>query len=179
ADALELNIYDVPADPDLSGRDVEDRVIDLVGTVRAAVSIPLAVKTGPYFSSLLQMFQRLKGAGADALVLFNRFMQPDIDLDALSILPKVELSTSAELRLALRWIAIVRGRMSIDLAATSGVHRAEDALKLLLVGADVTMMTSALLKHGAGHVRQVEAGIRAWMEANEYASVDQLRGSLS
>jgi dihydroorotate dehydrogenase (fumarate) len=179
ADALELNVYFVASDPDESGEQVEQRYLDLVAAVRASVTIPLAVKVGPYFSSMANMARRLDGAGADGLVLFNRFLQPDIDLGTLHVDPTLRLSTSDELRLPLRWIAILHGRISCSLAATSGVWTAEDAVKLLLAGADVTMMASALFRHGPEHLRTVLEGVRTWLEEHEYASVDQLRGSVS
>ena len=179
ADALELNVYFVASDPDESGEQVERRYLDLVGAVRASVTIPLAVKVGPYFSSMANMARRLQAAGADGLVLFNRFFQPDIDLETLGVDPTLHLSTSDELRLPLRWIAILHGHVSCSLAATTGVWTAEDAIKLLLAGADVTMMASALFRHGPEHVRTVLDGVRTWLEDHEYASLDQLRGSVS
>ena len=179
ADALELNVYLLAADPDATAAEVEQRYLDLVAAVREAVSIPLAVKVGPYFSSLANMARRLVAAGADGLVLFNRFNQPDIDLDVLDVLPTVELSRPWEARLPLRWIAILRGRVQASLAATGGVHSAAEVLKLLLVGADVTMMASALIRHGPAHLGTVLAETRTWLEENEYESVEQLKGSLS
>ncbi len=179
ADALELNVYFVASDPDESGEQVERRYLDLVAAVRASVTIPLAVKVGPYFSAMANMARRLEGAGADGLVLFNRFFQPDIDLDTLRVDPTLHLSTSDELRLPLRWIAILHGRVSCSLAATTGVWTPEDAVKLLLAGADVTMMASALFRHGPEHLRTVLEGVRTWLEEHEYESVEQLRGSLS
>ena len=179
ADALELNIYFVAADPDMSADDVERRYVDLVGTVRESVSIPLAVKVGPYFSSMGHMARRLVAAGADGLVLFNRFVQPDIDLDTLRVDPSLHLSTPFELRLPLRWIAILRGRVDCSIAATSGVHTAEDALKLLLAGADVTMMASALFQNGPEHLSHVLEGLTKWLEEHEYESVEQMKGSVS
>ena len=179
ADALELNVYFVASDPDESGEQVERRYLDLVAAVRASVTIPLAVKVGPYFSAMANMARRLEGAGADGLVLFNRFFQPDIDLDTLRVDPTLHLSTSDELRLPLRWIAILHGRVSCSLAATTGVWTPEDAVKLLLAGADVTMMASALFRHGPEHLRTVLEGVRTWLEEHEYASVEQLRGSMS
>ncbi len=179
ADALELNIYFVAANPDLTGEDVEQAYLDLVAAVRAAVRIPLAVKIGPFFSSLANLARRLAHAGADGLVLFNRFLQPDIDLETLSVDPSLHLSTRDELRLPLRWIAILRDRVPVSLAATSGVHTAEDVVKLLLVGADVVMMASALFKHGPEHLGAVLEGVRRWLEDHEYESVEQMKGSMS
>jgi dihydroorotate dehydrogenase (fumarate) len=179
ADALELNVYFVAIDPHQSAADVEARYLDLVEAVRESISIPLAVKIGPYFSSLPNMAWRLMGSGADGLVLFNRFLQPDIDLETMAVTPNLVLSTSEELRLPLRWIAILRGFTDLSLAATTGVHAAEDVLKLLLAGADVTMIASALLKHGPGHLTTLLEGVRSWLEEKEYTSVEQMKGSLS
>ena len=148
ADALELNVYYVATDPDQTAADVEARYIDLVQVVRASIAIPLAVKIGPFFSCLPNMAERLLATGADGLVLFNRFLQPDISLETLTVTPRLVLSTSDELRLPLRWIAILRGMTSKSLASTTGVHTAEDVLKMLLAGADVTMLASALIRHG-------------------------------
>jgi len=179
ADALELNVYYVAADPSQTSADVEQRYLDLVAEVRSTVTIPLAVKVGPFFSSMANMAIRLVEAGADGLVLFNRFLQPDIDLETLEVDPTLHLSTSEELRLPLRWIAILHGRVDASLASTTGVHTAEDAVKMILAGADVTMMASALFRNGPEHVGAVLDGVRDWLEEREYASVDQARGSLS
>lgn len=179
ADALELNIYMVAADVDTTGREIEERYLELVEATRAAVSIPLAVKIGPWFSAPANMARRLCDAGADGLVLFNRFYQPDIDLDELAVTPTLELSTPAAMRLVLNWIALLRGRIDGSLAATSGVHDAEGVVKLLLAGADVTMMASALLRHGPTHARTVLEAVDAWFDEREYESVAQARGSLS
>jgi dihydroorotate dehydrogenase (fumarate) len=179
ADALELNVYLVAADPDESGEQVERRYLDLVAAVRQSVSIPLAVKVGPFFSSTANMCRLIAQTGADGLVLFNRFLQPDIDLETLSVDPTLHLSTSDELRLPLRWIAILFGRVPCSLAATTGVHTAEDAVKLILAGADVTMMASALFREGPEHLGVVLDGVRTWLEEHEYASVAQARGSVS
>jgi dihydroorotate dehydrogenase (fumarate) len=179
ADALELNVYAVPASAELTGFEVEEGCLDVVRAVRAAVSIPVAVKLSPYFSSFANVAVRLERAGADALVLFNRFYQPDVDLDALEVVPNLLLSTPQALRLPLRWIAILRGQVRCCLAATSGVHWAHDVLKVLLVGADVAMLCSTLMRHGLDTVRKIEAGMWEWMERHEYESVDQLRGGLS
>lgn len=178
ADAVELNEYVVAADPTINGVEVEERYLDLVREIDATISIPFAVKIGPFFSSFANMAQQLVGAGADGLVLFNRFFQPDIDLDTLSVEPHLVLSDSEELRLPLRWIALLRRNIDASLAATSGVHTPDDVLKALLAGADVTMMASALLKRGPGHIRFVEVEIVRWMEAHEYPSVRLLQGSM-
>jgi dihydroorotate dehydrogenase (fumarate) len=179
ADALELNVYAVETDPDVSASAVEARTVALVREVRAAVSIPLAVKVGPFYSAFAHMATQLELAGADGLVLFNRFLQPDIDLETLRIRPWLELSTPAELRLPLRWIAILRDRVGLGLAGTSGVHDWAGALKLLLAGADVAMVASAALARGPRVVSEIIDGLRAWMLEREYESVDQLRGSMS
>ncbi len=179
ADALELNVYFIAADPDESGASVEHRYIDLVESVRSEITIPLAVKIGPFFSSVGHMARRIVDAGADGLVLFNRFMQPDIDLETLHVDPTLTLSSSDELRLPLRWIAILRGRIEASIAATTGVHTSADALKMLLAGADVVMMASALLHDGPQHVAVILREIEVWMDEREYTSVSQLRGSMS
>jgi dihydroorotate dehydrogenase (fumarate) len=179
ADALELNIYLVATDPDVPGEEVERRYLDVVAAVRESVRIPLAVKVGPFFSSMANMARRLAGGGAEGLVLFNRFLQPDIDLETLRVDPSIRLSTSEELRLPLRWIAILRGRVPVSLAATTGVHTAADALKLLLAGADVVMVASALLRHGPEHLSGILEGVLGWLEEREYESVEQMKGSMS
>ena len=179
ADALELNIYYVSSRPGLSGNDVEWHYLDVVRAVRQATRLPLAVKLSPYFSSLANLAGQLAEAGADGLVLFNRFYQPDLDLETLEVAPSLELSTSTELRLPLRWIAILHRRFGISLAASTGVHTAEDVVKVLLAGADVAMMTSALLRHGPDHLRRVEVGLRDWMDRHGYERIDQLRGRAS
>jgi dihydroorotate dehydrogenase (fumarate) len=179
ADALELNVYYVAADPDTTSADVEARYLELVASVRQAVTIPLAVKVGPYFSAMANMARRLVEAGADGLVIFNRFLQPDIDLESLSVVPALHLSTPEEVRLPLRWIAILRDKVQASLAATSGVHTAEDAVKLILAGADAVMMTSALLRHGPEYLSLILDGIDTWLETNDYESVEQAKGSVS
>ena len=179
ASALELNVYFIAADADETGEQVERRYLDLVAAVRSAVGIPLAVKVGPYFSSMANMARRLVEAGADGLVLFNRFYQPDIDLEDLKVRPNVELSTSAELRLPLRWIAILKGRVDASLAATTGVHTAADVLKLVMAGADVAMSAAALLKQGPTWLTKVRAEMASWMEEHDYDSIEQMKGSLS
>jgi dihydroorotate dehydrogenase (fumarate) len=179
ADALELNIYYIPADPTLTGAEVEQTYLNILTTVKSLVTIPVAVKLSPFFSNLANMARRLDESGADSLVLFNRFYQPDIDLDNLTVRPNVILSTPQALRLPLRWIAILYGRVRADLAATSGVHTAQDVIKMLMAGASVTMLCSVLLRHGVGHIRSIEQGLRQWMEEHEYESVAQMRGSMS
>ena len=179
ADALELNLYSIPTDPDLPGAEVEARYLSVVQAVRQAISIPLAVKLSPFFSNLAHAAKHLDSAGVNALVLFNRFYQPDFDLEALEVYPHVLLSTPQDLRLPLRWIAILYGRINADLAATSGVHEAEDVLKMLMAGANVTMLASALLKNGIEHLQKVETDLVRWMGEHEYESIRQMRGSMS
>ncbi|MFO7322330.1 MAG: dihydroorotate dehydrogenase-like protein [Chloroflexota bacterium] len=179
ADALELNIYYIPTDPNLTSEQVEQTYIDILKAVKESVRIPVAVKLSPFFSSFANMARRLEEAGADGLVLFNRFYQPDIDLEALEVKTNVLLSTPQALRLPLTWIGLLYGRIHVSLAATSGVHTAEDALKLLMVGADVTMMASVLLQRGIEHLREIETDMRRWLEEHEYESVAQLKGSMS
>lgn len=179
ADALELNLYRVAADPGRTAADMEAADLDLIAAVRGSVSIPLAIKLSPFYSAFAGFAGRAVEQGADGLVLFNRFYQPDLDLDTFDVVTRVDLSRPSDLRLPMRWIAILRPQLpaSVSLAATSGVHSGTDVLKALMVGADVAMMTSALLLHGPGHVRAVEEELRAWMEDREYESVAQLRGS--
>ncbi|HEX9977800.1 MAG TPA: dihydroorotate dehydrogenase-like protein, partial [Acidimicrobiia bacterium] len=179
ASALELNVYFLAADMDETSEAVERRYLDIVSSVRSTVSIPLAVKVGPFFSSMANMARRLVAAGAEGLVLFNRFYQPDIDLERLEVVPNVVLSSSMELRLPLRWIAILHGRVEASLAATTGVHDHLDVVKLLLAGADVTMMASVLLRHGSGRLEEIHDGLLEWLETHEYESVEQMKGSMS
>jgi dihydroorotate dehydrogenase (fumarate) len=179
AHAIELNVYDVIVDHTLTAADVEARYLEVVEEVRAEVQVPLAVKLGPWFSSFGHFARALQHAGVDGLVLFNRLYQTDIDLDSLQVVPRLQLSTSADALLPLHWIGILRGFVSCSLAATSGVHRGEDAMKLLLAGADVTMMASALLIHGPERITATIDWIKTWMAEREYTSVDQLRGSVS
>jgi dihydroorotate dehydrogenase (fumarate) len=179
ADALELNIYAIPTDPELTGEQVEHSYVDILRAVKTAVTIPVALKLSPFFSSMAHMARRFDAAGANALVLFNRFYQPDIDLETLEVSPHVLLSTPQDLRLPLRWIAILYGHVQADLAATSGIHTAADVLKMLMAGASITMMCSALLQHGPDHLRVVERNLRTWLEEHEYDSVRQMRGSMS
>jgi len=179
ADAIECNVYYIPTDPTVSAAHIEQTYLDILQAVKATVTIPVAIKLSPFFSNLSNMAHRLDEAGADALVLFNRFYQPDIDLEELEIRPNVLLSTPQALRLPLTWIGILHGRVKASLAATGGVHAAEDAVKLLMVGANVTMMCSSLMRHGIDHLRHVERELRDWMEAHEYESVAQMQGSMS
>jgi len=179
ADAIECNVYYIPTDPRLTAADVEKTYFDILQAVKTAVRIPVAVKLSPFFSNMANMAYRLDAAGADALVLFNRFYQPDIDLEELEIRPNVLLSTPQALRLPLTWIGILFGRVKAGLAATGGVHNAEDVIKLLMVGSSVTMMCSSLMRHGVNHLRHVERELREWMEEHEYESVKQMQGSMS
>lgn len=179
ADAIELNVYYIPTDPKLTGSDVEERYLDVLRAVKQAVKIPVAMKLSPFFSSMAGMAHRLDAAGVDGLVLFNRFYQPDIDLELLEVTPNVILSTPQALRLPLRWIAILHGRIRANLAATSGIHTTRDVLKMLMAGADVTMMCSELLKNGPGRIKEVLAELDQWMVEHEYTSVKQMKGSMS
>jgi dihydroorotate dehydrogenase (fumarate) len=179
ADALELNIYYIPTDPQLSATAVEDTYIEILKAVKSVVKIPVAVKLSPFFSSFANMAQRLDAAGANGLVLFNRFYQPDVNLETLEINPNILLSTPMAMRVPLRWVAILHGRIQASIAATSGVHRASDALKMLMAGADVTMLCSALIRHGIKQISHIEQDLVEWLEEHEYDSVDQLKGSLS
>ncbi|HEY5632576.1 MAG TPA: dihydroorotate dehydrogenase-like protein [Burkholderiaceae bacterium] len=179
ADAIELNVYFLAASIEDTSTEVEQRYVDLVESVTRQVRVPVAVKVAPYFSAMANMAARLTGAGASGLVLFNRFLQPDILLDELEVAPHLVLSTSDELRLALRWIAILRGRVGASLAATGGAHTPQDVLKLLLAGADCVMLASSLLTRGPKHVGALVDALRAWLNEREYASVEQMKGSLS
>jgi len=179
ADAIECNIYYIPTDPNLLAADVEKTYVDILQAVKSAVTIPVAIKLSPFFSNMANVAHRLDEAGADGLVLFNRFYQPDIDLEELEIRPNVLLSTPQALRLPLTWIGILYGRLKASLAATSGVHGAEDVIKLLMVGANVAMLCSSLMRHGVNHLRHVERELRNWMEEHEYESVAQMQGSMS
>jgi dihydroorotate dehydrogenase (fumarate) len=179
ADAVELNVYYIPTDMRLTSAEVEKRYVDVLAAVREAVKIPVAVKLSPYFSSFSRFADSIVNAGADGLVMFNRFYQPDIDLEKLEVEPGVVLSESSDCRLPMRWVAIFYGRLKASLAASSGIHTAEDVLKLVMAGADVTMMCSALLKHGPQHIKNVLADLTRWMEDHEYQSIEQMKGSLS
>ena len=179
ADALELNIYYLPTDPNLSGSEVEQIYLDVLRDVNDAIDIPVAMKLSPYFSSLANIAKRLDTGGASGLALFNRFYQPDLDIENLEVVPHLLLSTSSELRLPLRWIAILYGRIEADLALTTGIHTAEDVLKGLMAGASVTMVASELLRNGVGRLREILIDLERWLVEYEYESVNQLQGSLS
>jgi len=179
ADALELNIYFIPTQTELGGYEVEQIYLDVIRDVKSHVKIPVAMKLSPYFSSLANMAQQLTAAGADGLVLFNRFYQPDLDLENLDVVPNLVLSSSMELRLPLRWTAILYGRVNADLALTTGIHTGTDVLKGLAAGASVTMMASELLQRGLGRIGEILAEVAFWLVEHEYESLDELRGSLS
>jgi dihydroorotate dehydrogenase (fumarate) len=182
ADALELNIYYIPTDIGLPGAEIEQMYVDVVHDIKQTVSIPIAVKVSPYFSSTANMAAKLVEAGADGLVLFNRFYQPDFDLDELEVVPKVSLSSPATphaLRLPLRWIAILYGQLQTDFALTSGVHSHLDVLKGLMAGANVTMLASEILRNGVGRLDEIRKDMELWMEEHEYESVEQMQGSMS
>jgi dihydroorotate dehydrogenase (fumarate) len=179
ASALELNVYYIPTDGTMSGVEVENRYVEMLKQVRRAVKIPISVKLSPFFSSIPNLAQLLARNGADGLVLFNRFYQPDIDLDELDVKPGVGLSDSYANRLPMRWIGILYDKVKVSLAATSGIHTAEDVLKLTMAGADVTMMCSALLMHGPEHITKVIKDVESWMQEHEYESIMQMKGSLS
>lgn len=179
ADALELNLYAVPTNPDVPAEDIETGYLTIVASLRAQLKIPIAVKLSPYFTNLAHFVRRLEREGADGFVLFNRFYQPDIDLDTLKVSPTIRLSSDGDMRLPLRWIAILHGRIRPSLAATGGIHSGADALKMILAGADVTMLCSALLTHGIEHIRVVEREMRDWMDKHEYESIHQLHGTMS
>ena len=179
ADALELNIFDVPTDPNVTSEQLESRYCDLVRTVRKSVRIPIAVKLGPYFTSCANFARKLSEAGADGIVIFNRFYQPDFDLEEMEVVPNLVLSSPHELRLRLHWAAILYHQVETYIAITGGVHDSSDVLKSMMAGAHVAMMTSALLKYGIEHIGVVLAGMEAWMEEHEYVSVKQMRGSMS
>jgi dihydroorotate dehydrogenase (fumarate) len=179
ADAIELNVYAVEADPRAPAASVEERTLRLVSMVHGALSIPLAVKIGPYYTALAHTAAQLADAGASGLVMFNRFLQPDIDLETMTVEPGLRLSGNDEMRLPLRWVAILRGRVPLSLAATSGVQTSADVVKLLLAGADAVMLASALLREGPGLLRELTRGLAVWLDEREYASVEQLKGSMS
>jgi dihydroorotate dehydrogenase (fumarate) len=179
ADAVELNVYFIPTNDTLMSYDVEDLYVKLLKDVKKHVSIPVAMKLSPYFSAMPHVASMLDAEGADALVLFNRFYQPDIDIDALEVTPNLQLSTPIEMRLPMRWIAILYGRVDCSMALTSGIHSAEDVIKALMVGADVANVCSVLLKGGVGKIDELLQGITAWMVEHEYESVTQMKGSMS
>jgi dihydroorotate dehydrogenase (fumarate) len=179
ADALELNLYYLPTEPDLTSIELEDTYIQLVADVRATVKIPLAVKLSPFFTALPNLARRFTKAGANGLVLFNRFYQPDFDLEELSVVPNLTLSTSSELRLPLRWVALLYGRIHTDFAITTGVHSAEDMIKSVMAGASVTMVASELLAKGIGRAAEMIGDYQKWLEEKEYISTKQMKGSMS
>jgi dihydroorotate dehydrogenase (fumarate) len=179
ADAIELNIYYVPTDLDVPGTEVEKNYLDIVKTVRAEVKIPVAVKISPFFSNMAYMAKKFADCGADGLVLFNRFYQPDFDLESLEVYPHILLSTPQSMRLPLHWLAILYGRIDCDLAATSGILHTADLVKVLMAGAKITQLVSALLRHGIGHIHTLENNLAHWMEEHEYESVRQMQGSMS
>ena len=179
ADALELNLYYLATDGAISGEEVETDVLEIVRTVKAGVKIPVAVKLSPFFSSLSHMAKEIELNGADGLVLFNRFYQPDIDLEALEVVPKLDLSSPEELRLRLRWLAILFGQVKLPMACTGGIHTSSDVVKSILAGASAVQVVSSLLKHNPAHIRTLLDGLEKWMQEKEYASVAQMRGALS
>jgi dihydroorotate dehydrogenase (fumarate) len=179
ADAVELNVYFIPTNETLMSYDVEDLYVKLLRQVKKHVSIPVAMKLSPYFSAMPHVASMLDAEGADALVLFNRFYQPDIDIEALEVTPNLQLSTPVEMRLPMRWIAILYGRLDCSMALTSGIHSAEDVIKAVMVGADVANVCSVLLKEGPGHIKELLKGVNVWLEEHEYESVTQMKGSMS
>lgn len=179
ADALELNVYFIPTDMDRDCIEIEQIYLDIVRAVKAAVSIPIALKMSPFFSNLANVAKRLDDTGVNGLVLFNRFYQPDVDLETMEVRPNINLSTPQALRLPMRWIAILYGKIKADIAATSGIHTAKDVIKMLAVGADVTMLCSVLLQKGIGQIRNIETEVCEWMEEHDYQDLRQLQGSMS
>ncbi len=179
ADALELNIYYIATNPNLTGSEIETMYVDVLTEVKKNVKIPVAMKLSPFFTSMSNVARRLDNAGADALVLFNRFYQPDFDLEKLEVVPNLVLSTNWEMRLPLRWIAILYGNIKASLGATSGIHSHEDVIKVMMAGGDVAMMASELLVKGIGRITEIIDGLKDWMEKNEYSSIDMMKGSMS
>jgi dihydroorotate dehydrogenase (fumarate) len=179
ADALELNVYHVATNPDQTGADVERLYVDILRAVKSELKIPVAMKLSPYFSATANMAVKLDQAGADGLVLFNRFYQPDLDLEALEVVPDLVLSTTFEMRLPLRWIAVLHGRVQASLAGTSGVANGHDVVKLIMAGADAVQMCSVLLRRGPGELATILKDVRGWMEQKEYHSLEQMKGSMS
>lgn len=179
ADALELNVYYIPTNPEMEAREVEDIYLNDLIELKQLLKIPVAMKLSPYFSSLANFACKLDKSGADGLVLFNRFYQPDLDLDNLEVIPNLELSTRRSMRLPLRWIAILYGKVEASLAATSGIHTFEDALKMIMAGADIACMCSELLKNGPKRIEEVLSEMTAWMDEREYESIEQMKGSMS
>jgi dihydroorotate dehydrogenase (fumarate) len=178
-DAIELNVYYIPTNPQMRGADVDEVYLSVVRAVKQHITIPLAVKLGPFFSAPASIVQQMADLGAGAVVLFNRFYQPDIDIEALDVVPRATLSTSTDLLLPLRWVAIMYGRVDIDLAITGGVHSHEDVLKSMMAGANVAMVASEILKYGIDRIGEMLADLHQWMESHEYLSIDQMRGSMS
>ena len=179
ADALELNIYKIPTHTEVTGSTTENIYIDIVRSVRAATKIPLAVKLSPYFSNFANMAASLDALNVDGLVLFNRFYQPDIDLEKMEVTPNLTLSTPADMRLPLHWIGILYGKIRANLAATSGIYQAHDVIKLVMAGADVTMLCSALMRYGITHIQRIEMDLAAWLEAHHHNSLCELKGIMS
>ena len=179
AHAIELNIYHLPSDPEKSAADIENAVVEILENMLRRITIPVAVKLSPFYSSLPNFAKRLEGSGAKGLVLFNRFYQPDIDIEELEVTPSLQLSTSSELRLRLRWMAILEGVKGLDFAISGGVHTVEDALKALMSGATAVQMVSCLLQHGPSHLMKLIVGVYNWMEEHEYSSIGELRGCMS
>ena len=179
ADALELNIYQLPANPEVSGADIENTVVEILESLLQRVQIPIAVKLSPFYSSLPNFAKRLAGSGARGVVLFNRFYQPDLDIEDLEVTPSLHLSDSSELRLRLRWMAILEGIKGLDFALSGGVHTTEDAIKALMAGATTVQLVSALLQHGPDRLREIIVGVYEWMDEHDYASVQELRGCMS
>lgn len=179
ADAIELNVYYIPTNPAVDSERIEQMYVDDLKTVKQSVRIPVALKVGPFFTAFAAAAKKFDEAGADGLVLFNRFFGPEINLETMEVEPRLTLSTQAELALPLRWIAVLYGNIKADLAATSGIHEAEDVLRVIMAGASVAMIASTLLKHGVGHVENILSGVKRWMEQHEYNSIAQMRGSMS
>ena len=179
ADALELNIYKIPTGTQVTGATIEKGYIDVVRTVRTATKIPLAVKLSPYFSNFANMAQSFDGLGVDALVLFNRFYQPDIDLEKMDVVPNLNLSTPTDMRLPLHWIGILYGNIRANLAATSGIYQATDVIKMVMAGADATMLCGALMRHGIEHIQRIEMEVTAWLEAHNHNSLGEIKGRMS
>ncbi|MGF1498307.1 MAG: dihydroorotate dehydrogenase-like protein [Elainellaceae cyanobacterium] len=179
ADALELNIYSIPTDMNLTGAQIEQGYLDILQAVKSSVSLPVAVKLSPFFSNMANMAKQLSLGGANGLVLFNRFYQPNIDIEALEVQPHVLLSTPQDLRLPMRWIAILYGHIHADLAATSGIHKAADVVRMMMAGASATMLVSVLLRHGIEHLQVIEQELTHWLEEHEYASIRQMKGTMS
>lgn len=179
ADALELNVYYIPTNVNLTGSEIENMYIDTLKSIKENISIPVAIKLSPFFTSMSNMARRLDHAGADALVLFNRFYQPDLDLDKLEVVPNLVLSTNWEMRLPMRWIAILHGHVKASLAATSGIHSYQDVLKIMMAGGNIAMMCSELLRNGVGRISEILNQMEVWMDENEYESIKMMQGSMS